>query len=85
MNRTPLQVAACPEPIDQASESVLIPKSQPQDQTGKPPASPLPEGPDEEDEAADPVGDGHSDAELAERLSQERKANPVDQTTDGRP
>lgn len=75
MNRTPTPAPASPDPSDRAGASQPIRHGRPRVQTVKPPIVPSPAGPAKEDEAADPVGDGYSDAELAERLSGQNPRN----------
>ncbi|MBS3997847.1 MAG: hypothetical protein KGZ67_11075 [Hydrogenophaga sp.] len=66
-----------------AAESPIAPSSTPATSTPSPPlppeASPLPAAPphEVEDESADPVGDGHSDADLARRLDEGTTAAPA--------
>lgn len=66
-----------------AAESPIAPSSTPTTSTPSPAlppdASPLPAAPphEVEDESADPVGDGHSDADLARRLVDGTTAAPA--------
>lgn len=74
-----------PDPDKQPTPCVLLQPGAPESGAACSVAPSKPDTPAEEDESADPVGDGHSDADLARQLDESMPSGPGPQPGDLQP